>query len=182
MDDLLRLTSSWWCCKCALSTKNEHGCAIMEEANCPSHHVDVPPLFMMTLKPGFNLAWYVSICLFQECFILAYLAPLHLKLAAENDLFEEEIWNLGLIMFRIDMTRRGWKTYIYIYIQVCINVFVYILYRVQFSYRYPSISIYTKVCGHPNVCKHSAQIWTLCDRGELRCGTTDLGKSKKSLY
>ena len=76
--------------------------------------------------------------------------------------------------------------YIYIYISYRYVSMYLCIFCIEYSFhtdiRYPSISIYTKVCGHPNVCKHSAQIWALCDRGELRCGTTDLRKSKKSLY
>lgn len=136
---------------------------------------------MVTLKPGFNLAWYVTICVFQECFILAYLAPRILSWLLKMICLKKRYgtWD----MFRIDMTRWGWKTYIYTcrYVSMYLCIF-YIEYSFHTDIRYPSISIYTKVCGHPNVCKHSAQIWALCDRGELRCGTTDLGKSKKSLY
>lgn len=50
-----------------------------------------------------------------------------------------------------------------IYIYTCRYVSMYLCifcieYSLHTDIRYPSISIYTKVCGHPNVSKHSAQI------------------------
>lgn len=182
MDDLLCLTSSWWCWQvCSIYQKwtrlRNIGRSKLSKSSCwcaTTFHGDPETRIQFGMICNY-------LCVPGMLHISLSCAP-HLKLAAENDLFEEEIWNLGHVQDRYD--KMGVEN---IYIYTCRYVSMYLcIFYIEYSFhtdiRYPSISIYTKVCGHPNVCKHSAQIWALCDRGELRCGTTDLGKSKKSLY